>query len=340
VTHHAAPVVRVLYFAGSGRSGTTVVSNILGQLPGAFAAGELRYLWQRGVELDHLCGCGEAFSACPVWTAVMRRLRAGYPVTGGTVDEAAIGRRLLRRLRMARLPGALARDALGRRPLPAHADDAVISRLYRAIADETGASFLIDGSKLPPYGLLLRQQPGLELYVVHLVRDPRATAFSWLRTKPTRDSARGAQMQQQEIWKSSLLWTVWNLTVARLWANNDPRVCRLRYEDFVADPEGQLARVAAMVGADPADLPFLAPDRVSLAPTHSVAGNPNRHDTGVAHLRADDQWRTAMARGDRAVVTLITAMGLRRFRYPLIPRTPSAVASPATAPAPSAEQAH
>ena len=211
------PPVRVLFFAGSGRSGTTVVSNILGQLPGAFAAGELRYLWQRGVEQDHLCGCGEPFSSCPVWTAVMARVRSG-----DRRDEPAIGRRLLGRLRMARLPGILLRDALGRPAIPAHPDDAAVTDLYRAIADETGADLVIDGSKLPPYGLLLRQQPGIELYVLHLVRDPRATAFSWLRSKPTRDTAAGAQMQRQETWKSSLLWTVWNLTVLRLWKDGDP----------------------------------------------------------------------------------------------------------------------
>jgi hypothetical protein len=242
---------------------------------------------------------------------------------------------------MARLPAVLVRDAFGRDPVPAHADDLVISRLYRAIAEETGATLLIDGSKLPPYGLLLRQQPGTELYVLHLVRDPRATAFSWLRGKPTRDSAQGAQMQRQEIWKSSLLWTVWNLTVARVWKGGNPRVCRLRYEDLIADPRGHLGAVATMVGADPADLPFDGPDQVVLSPTHTVAGNPNRHDAGVVRLRADDQWRTAMALRDRAVVTLLTAVGLRRFRYPLrtTPR-PAPARLVASTTASSSEQAH
>lgn len=318
MTHDASTRVRVLYLAGSGRSGSTVVSNILGQLPRTFAAGELRYLWQRGVEQDHLCGCGEPFSACPVWTAVMQRVRAA---DGSAPDEAAIGRRLRTRLRLARLPGAIARGALGRRALAAHADDEVIAQVYRAIASEADADLIIDGSKLPPYGLLLRQQPGIELFVLHLVRDPRATAFSWLRRKPTRDTAEGAAMQRQETWKSSLLWTVWNLTVVRFWKDDGPQVCRVRYEDFVADPVGQLSRVATMVGADPDRLPFVGPDRVQLAPTHSVAGNPNRHDTGVVRLRADDQWRTDMTRWDRAVVTLVTAPGLRRFGYPLNTRS-------------------
>ena len=353
--------VRVLYLAGSGRSGSTVVTNILGQLPGTFAGGELRYLWQRGVQLDHLCGCGQPFSTCPVWVAVMQRVRASGALTarpaagevatsgrppeadGTGHDEPAIASRLLRRLRIARLPGALARKAVGRRAVREHPDDVVIASLYRAIAEETGADIIIDGSKLPPYGLLLQEQPGLEVFIVHLVRDPRATAFSWLRTKPSRDTAQGAQMQRQETWKSALLWTVWNLTAAWLWRADAPRVTRLRYEDLIADPVGQLSAVVLMVGGEPDKLPFLGPDRVQLGPTHSVAGNPNRHDTGVVQLRADDQWRNAMSRTDRAVVTLITALGLRWFGYPLRTRTsrrPPAARPKRTARAQSASRAH
>jgi hypothetical protein len=96
-----------------------------------------------------------------------------------------------------------------------------------------------------------------------------------------------------------------------------------------------------MVGADPADLPFDGPDQVVLSPTHTVAGNPNRHDTGVVRLRADDQWRTTMALRDRAVVTLLTAVGLRRFRYSLrTTHRPGPTRRLATTTASSPEQAH
>ena len=81
----SAPV-RVLYFAGSGRSGTTVMNTILGQVPGCFAAGELRYLWHRGVVEDHRCACGEPFHSCPVWSQVMASAFGGNPP-----DAAGIG---------------------------------------------------------------------------------------------------------------------------------------------------------------------------------------------------------------------------------------------------------
>ena len=54
----------VLYIAGWGRSGSTIMGNILGQLPGFAHVGELSNVWSRGVIEDSLCGCGARFSEC------------------------------------------------------------------------------------------------------------------------------------------------------------------------------------------------------------------------------------------------------------------------------------
>ena len=66
----------MVYIAGSGRSGSTILDNILGQIGGWASAGELRFLWERGVLGDRLCGCGERFSVCPFWTQVLRSVSA------------------------------------------------------------------------------------------------------------------------------------------------------------------------------------------------------------------------------------------------------------------------
>ena len=58
----------VLYIAGTGRSGSTLLASILGEVEGVFAAGEVRYLWQRGLAERRLCGCGVPVRDCPVWT--------------------------------------------------------------------------------------------------------------------------------------------------------------------------------------------------------------------------------------------------------------------------------
>ena len=310
--------IRVLFFAGSGRSGTTVINNILGQMEGVFAAGELRYLWQRGMVEDRLCGCGVPFARCPVWSAVLARAFTGSPA----INPGEIGQRLLSRLRMARVPMMLGRWATGRRAVAQHPDDVLIGELYRALLVHTGQRIIVDSSKLPPYGLLLSALPGVELYVLHVVRDARATAFSWRRPKRALDFGDDDQlMPQQQPWKSSLLWLFWNALTAMLW-RADGRYLRVRYEDFVRDPKATMSKVAALVGLDPALLPFETPTSVLLKPTHSVAGNPDRHRHGSIELASDSEWLTAMPAGQRALVTALTAPALVGFGYPLLPKSP------------------
>ena len=306
--------IRVLFFAGSGRSGTTVINNILGQMDGVFAAGELRYLWQRGIVEDRLCGCGVPFARCPVWSAVLADAFTARPA----IKPGEIGARLLSRLRMARVPLMLGRRLIGRRAVPRHPDDVLIGEMYRALLAHTGQRIIVDSSKLPPYGLLLSGLPGVELYVLHVVRDARATAFSWRRPKRALDFGDDQLMPQQQPWKSSLLWLFWNAMTVMLW-RGDGRYLRVRYEDFVRHPKATMSQVAEMIGLDPALLPFETSTSVLLKPTHSVAGNPDRHRSGSIELASDNEWLTAMPARQRALVTALTAPALVAFGYRLIP---------------------
>jgi hypothetical protein len=288
----------VLYLAGSGRSGSTLVTTILGQLDGFFAAGELRYLWQRGLVEGRPCGCGAPLADCPVWSPVL----AGLP----PADPAAVAAGLRARLRMR-----------NRLRVPAHADDQAIAAVYAALAAHTGDAVIVDSSKLPPYGVLLSGLPGIDLRVLHVVRDPRAAAFSWRRRRSLDGDER--LMTRHPVWKSAVLWSVWNAATIRLWRRG--RYLRVRYEDFVADPAGTVARIAAFAGSAPPALPFAPDGTVRLAPTHSVAGNPVRHRTGGIAVTADDEWRTAMSRRAYAVVTALTLPLLLRLGYPFGRRT-------------------
>ena len=69
---------QVLYVGGWGRSGSTLLSHLLGRLPEMVAVGELRYVWQAGVSGNELCGCGEPFDECPFWVAVGEEAFGGW----------------------------------------------------------------------------------------------------------------------------------------------------------------------------------------------------------------------------------------------------------------------
>jgi hypothetical protein len=302
--------MKVLYIAGCGRSGSTILDNILGQVDGFASVGEIRYLWQRGIIDDRLCGCGEPFSSCPFWTDVMER--AGTEV--GTVEAGRVVGLLARGTRARHVPWLLrARKRPDRiRERLSELPD-VLARVYDAVAATSGARVIVDSSKLPTYGELLRHVPGIDPFVVHLVRDPRATAFSWSRAKPlpARD---GGVMQRQTPLKSASLWMTWNASAEGFWGDG-PRSFRVRYEDFIGDPRAVVERIVRLVGEEPADLPFTSPTEVTLATTHGVAGNPSRFTTGTVTLRLDDAWREAMPPGDRRLVTAITAPLAYRYRY-------------------------
>jgi hypothetical protein len=124
----------VLYLAGLGRSGSTLLERMIGELDAVCPAGELVHLWHRGIELDEACGCGEPFSACPFWREV------GDVAFGGWAN-VAVGRvEMLRRQldRTRRIPSMVSRH-----PNPAFAAELreytdYYASLYAAIRTVSG----------------------------------------------------------------------------------------------------------------------------------------------------------------------------------------------------------
>jgi hypothetical protein len=192
-----------------------------------------------------------------------------------------------------------------------------LSRLYRAIRDVTGSKIVVDSSKLPAYGNLLDRVPSIDLRVVHLIRDPRAAAYSWLRKKTQPDRGTPGLMERQGPLKSALLWTIWNAAAEALWQRHPERYLRLRYEDLVADPRRAVRRILRLADEHPSTLPFTGPRTVSLRGNHTVAGNPDRLATGSVELRPDVEWLVRMRPRDLALVTAATAPLLGRYGYPL-----------------------
>ena len=78
----------VVYIAGSGRSGSTLLERMLGGLPGFVNAGEINDMFRRMARYDELCGCGLAFSACDFWVGVGERAFGGW--SSELIDEVVM----------------------------------------------------------------------------------------------------------------------------------------------------------------------------------------------------------------------------------------------------------
>jgi hypothetical protein len=308
--------VKVLYIAGLGRSGSTILGNILGEIEGFFHGGEFNFIWERNLIENRLCGCGAPFDECEVWGSVMKRTFGG--MTGVDAHE------------MVRLQASVTRTrhiplmffSRGRRMLASRLDEYLIrlQKLYRAVQATTGSQVIVDSSKFPTYGRVLEMTPGIDLYVVHLVRDPRAVAYSWLRKKLQPDTDEPTYMLQMDTVESSLLWDVWNASCEALWRSSSGRYMRLRYEDFVEEPQRALKNILGMLHEDTRRLAFTGERAAELGISHTVSGNPNRFQTGMVRLRPDEEWVSRMRLGDKILVTLLTLPLLARYGYPIATR--------------------
>ena len=63
--------MKILFISGWGRSGSTLLDRLLGQIEGFHSAGEIRYLWDRGLLDDRPCGCGQPVRRCEVWSQAL-----------------------------------------------------------------------------------------------------------------------------------------------------------------------------------------------------------------------------------------------------------------------------
>ena len=188
-------------------------------------------------------------------------------------------------------------------------------RLYEAIRSVTGSRIVVDSSKEPAYGYAVSMVEDVDFRVLHLIRDPRATAHSWLKKKPQPDTETREYMHRKSAPESAVLWDAWNAAAETLWRRTPERYLRLRYEDFVADPRRSFERILDLVGEEDPELPLLGEREVKLGVSHTVSGNPNRFDTGAVELRPDREWISKMKPRDRALVTALALPLLRHYGY-------------------------
>jgi hypothetical protein len=304
--------VRVVYIGGYTRSGSTLLDRILGSSPGAVAVGELRHIWSMGFIENRFCSCGAPFADCSFWAEVTA---TAFP--GLSPAEVERLNRQEEWLLKARHTRALLHPANLRGRLRQARDEFVATRgrLCRAIAETAGASVIVDSSKNPSYGLLLSTMPALEVGTIHLIRDSRATSFSWLRLKSDpRHAGRADYFPRRAAHVSSAWWAANALLMEFISRAGPRRHLRVRYEDLVANPQRELTRVRTHAGLPfeqnaPGGATFVLPEH------HSIGGNPVRFQHGEVAVREDTEWRTAMRRRDRAIVTAITWPLLLRYGY-------------------------
>lgn len=314
---------RVIFIAGMGRSGTTLLGSTLGELDGFCSVGELRALHQAD-ETGDICGCGAAISECPFWAPIRRRVAAQTPFLPPGSVSAVQDNEIRTRPRAMWRVLTRGRDA-SPESSPQAAYARVVSSTYDAVAAQTGARVIVDTSKMPVIAHVVGRCSEVDLHVLHLVRDPRATAHAWQRgyrfqTDAEARRLRGYKPQAYRrhgvVWSASY-WAYFNVLTELLFRRyrGGSRYLRMRYEDFAEHPAEATRRVCDFVGEPHQKIPGLDRGSVTLGVHHTVGGNPIRVRTGETAISLDLEWRDRMSHLRKTTVAALTLPLLLRYGY-------------------------
>lgn len=288
--------VRVIYVAGVSHTGSTLLGHILGELEETCYAGEIRNTWQRGILENRICTCDARFAECAFWQTVIEHLP--FAAERQAEKLSALHREAVR-------PSLVFPfRSTEMKQVDRSAFAAPTEALYAAAGDVAGVRQLVDSSKSPLYAAFLRRLPTIDLRVVHIVRDPRATVYSHLRRH---------SFGYGETFKLSLWWLRSNVAIEKLGRTGVPYT-RIRYEDFVEDPARSLYQITDALGLPRSRLPIEG--RVArLSKKHIISGNRARGEVGAITLRNDSEWRSALPPRMQAIARGTTLPLLGRYGY-------------------------
>jgi hypothetical protein len=317
-----APKPKVVYVCGHGRSGSSLLGNMLGELGGWCSIGEVRRLYE-ALEVGDDCGCGERIDACPFWTSVRDRASKEVRIPEGQIHALQRSELRLRPQPMLRMLATRPGESPHSSRLAACAE--ILEALYRGIAEVAEAHVIVDSSKGPHDAYLAEKFTHVDFYLVHLVRDPRAVANSWRRRHRQIGQRHRYEPNPRAPFAFALIrWMLRNsLAELLLRRRLGPRYMRIRYEDFVRDPAGMVARICDLAGEPRQELPGLAGGVIDFGVHHTAGGSLNRGRTGRTPIELDTEWESALSTREKTLATAATLPLLLRYRYPITVRSAS-----------------
>jgi hypothetical protein len=316
-----ADKTKILYIGGYSRSGSTLLLRLLAEQPRVVAVGELFDVWERSYTQNQLCGCGQSFHECEFWIQVTAEAFGCKPDDVPAAQLNQVRARVQGHSRMPVLWLPYLRWPKYRREFREYG--VLLRRVYEGIQTAAGSDVIVDSSKVPQYAWILAETEGIELHMVHLVRDSRATAFSWQRQRLRPEIiSKKTYMDRHSLARSAAEWNMFNFLL-RSRSSSYASYTVIKYEDLVTDPQRELRRVRKVLGdlGDAGESVGSGTDgSVSLRVSHTASGNPGRFQTGEVAISLDSEWMSAMPRPARLIVTALTAPSLARYHYPLLVR--------------------
>jgi hypothetical protein len=266
-------MTKILYIAGYGRSGSTVLDIVLGNHSEITGVGEVTYLLDDYAGTRRQCSCGMPYTECNFWKDLFPH---GAPTSGLP--------QLVRKMeKLSSLPGLLLSLITSKER---DAYRAYQAKLFGHVVSQTGKSIVVDSSKsarrVATRFLALNRLGGHDVYILHLVRNGLATMESLTVTGSNWALEGCAQAPKWPGLRAAFGWVstnVWTSVLGRFGSPN--RYMLLFYEDFVADPATALRKIGQFCGFDAEELIARINRKDYFQVGHKVGGNRVRLQSAI-----------------------------------------------------------
>lgn len=274
---------KIIFIAGRGRSGSTLLGKVFDSIPQVFHVGELRYLSQIGYLENRECECGSRLASCQRWGKILNRIQSKFdPKDIYTLSKSLPTHA---ELYLRKMFGMDARF----NPLYL----SFIKSLYEECFEVAGCDYIVDSTKFPVYLLAMIHTGQFNIKVIHLTRDPRGTSSSWSKKRQSSAGQSSDLVGQHSFVKESLKWRIWNRLLSRLLENVEHSI-HVRWEDFTAHPISETERIVSQLKLDLPMPEFLAPSCIRLDEGHAFWGNSSRRLSGPTEIKREEAWTDEM----------------------------------------------
>ena len=281
----------------------------LGQAEGFFSGGQIVDVWS-SILTGSQCSCQQSLAKCELWQSVLH----SSCFEGMDLPIEFMAEFQNSSLRTQDIPLLLFLRSRFRsgQALDDYKDN--LRRLYRSIGSVTDSHVVVDSSKLPLYGHILATIPGLDVYFVHLVRDPRGVASSWQRKNLYPGRLR--TLPGGVVSRAAIHWDVFNLATELVLRMHSERTLRVSYEELIRNPEITIRRITRFLEfGEQSAVSLLQDGSIKVLATHAVAGNPRRFQQGKTRLREDLRWKDELTQLQKVSVAALTLPLFIRYGY-------------------------
>ena len=314
--HDSTPLngnYELVYIAGYGRSGSTLLEKILDAHPDMFGVGELSYLPEEVLDPQSRCSCGATPGECIFWQPILASVLAQ---TGETWQDLYLLQRQAEASGIYKGRGVYAKPENWQERYARY-----LKVLYGNIARALPVArpIIVDSSKTSytsihkPGNLITMELAPIK--IIHLVRDLRGVIWSMASRGLNRHHHKKVMGRAfMAEFRAISGWRFANRGADLLAERAGTNYQVLRYEDLVSEPQRYLTELGEFLGRDLGGVIDLLLSGKLVSSNHQVAGNRMKLNTAVT-LKPDTVWPEKLFGWQRALARLLAGRYLRRYDY-------------------------